>query len=218
MAGAGGIQLPFTELDQGDSFFRVLQLHAHNSHSPNWVSDLDSFFKLPFDCNTKSFARISSFLLPHRLLSLPGCYSPAYSSPACDWELRQNIAFHPACSPCRSLAHYGISITEQKVENTPLLSLMCLIGIHPNSYSFSRKALPGFLACCVRDLVLLGSVVPTVTCWRHQEPLTMGTCGYFCGAGHQAARWLCLGHKNCLLFLPDSSVGPSFVSGTRILM
>lgn len=41
---------------------------------------------------------------------------------------------------------------------------MCLIGIHPNSYSFSRKALPGFLACCVRDLVYLGSVVPRETC------------------------------------------------------
>lgn len=50
---------------------------------------------------------------------------------------------------------------------------MRLIGKHPNSYSFSRKALPGFLAYCVRDLVFLGSTFPTGTCCGHQEPLEL---------------------------------------------
>lgn len=195
-------------------FFRGLRLSAHNSHVSNWMTDLDFFLNSLTAMPTvlQGFPH-SYYPPPPRLLSLPGCYFLAYSNPAWDWELLQHIAFHPACSPYRSLAHYGISIAEQKVENTPLLSLMCLIGIHPNSYSFSRKALPGFLACCVRDLVYLGSVVPRETCWRYQEPLAMGTCGYFCGAGYQAAHWLCFGH-NCSLFLPFSSVRPSFVSET----
>lgn len=47
---------------------------------------------------------------------------------------------------------------------------MCLVGKHPNSYCFSRKALPGFLAYCSRDLVFLGSTFPTGTYCGHQEP------------------------------------------------
>lgn len=105
----------------------------------------------------------SSFLQSHRLLNLPGCHFPSSRSPACDKELALlwHIAFHPVCSSRRSPARCGICITEQKGKNTPLLSLMCSIGKHPNSYSFSRKALPGFLAYCVRDLVFLGSTFPT---------------------------------------------------------
>lgn len=126
----------------------------------------------------------SSFLRSHWLLNLPGCYFPSSRSPACDKELAflWHVAFDPVCSFRRSPARYGICITEQKGKNTPLLSLMCSIGKHPNSYSFSRKALPGFLAYCVRDLVFLGSTFPTETCQRHQEPLAVGTCGCFCFA------------------------------------
>lgn len=50
---------------------------------------------------------------------------------------------------------------------------MCLIGKDPNSYNFSRKALPGFLAYCMRDLVFLGSTFPAGTCCGYQEPLEL---------------------------------------------
>lgn len=75
---------------------------------------------------------------------------------------------------------------------------MCLIGKHPNSYSFSRKALPGFLAYCVRDLVFLGSTFPTGTCCGHQEPLELWSLGVLllcCHGGHKelSAGRSCLG-------------------------
>lgn len=105
---------------------------------------------------------------------------------------------------------------------------MCSIGKHPNSYSFSRKALPGFLAYCVRNLVFLGSTFPTETCWRHQEPLAMGIYGHFCfavtgvassswpvgpawaGAQEPGTRQLSLSPRciNCSPFLIGSSARP----------
>lgn len=87
------------------------------------------------------------------------------------------------CSSRRSPACYGICIAEQKGKNTPLLSLMCSIGEHPNSYSFSRKALPRFLAYCIRDLVFLGSTCLAENCCREQEP----TSRCFCFAATVAA-------------------------------
>lgn len=35
-----------------------------------------------------------------------------------EFVLLQHVPSSPACSPCRSLAHYGICISEQKVKNT----------------------------------------------------------------------------------------------------
>lgn len=109
---------------------------------------------------------------------------------------------------------------------------MCSIGKHPNSYSFSREALPGFLAYSIRDLVFLGSTFLAENCCRQQEPPAMGTSRCFCFAATEAASshqqvgpahsgaqqwathaanpsaWFALEHRNCPLFLSGSSARP----------